>query len=105
MFINYAYAQAAGAVAKPGFLEQMLPLIFMFVVLYFVLIRPQTKKENVRREFLAKMKRGDSVLTNGGILGKVHGINEKFVTLEVSEGVNIKVLKNQVVGPLAEEAR
>ncbi|MDZ4663119.1 MAG: preprotein translocase subunit YajC [Pseudomonadota bacterium] len=106
MFINYAYAQAAGAaVSKPGFLEQMFPLIFMFVVLYFILIRPQSKKESQRKDFLSKVKRGDSVLTSGGILGTVNGMTDKFVTLEVSEGVNIKVLKNQLVGLLAGEAK
>mgnify|MGYP001613897779 CR=1 FL=1 len=96
MFFNYAYAQAAGdAISKPSFIEQMFPLIFMFVVLYFILIRPQSKKENLRKDFLSKVKKGDQVITSGGILGKVNGQNDKFVTLEISDGVNIKVLKNQ----------
>ena len=104
--MNYAYAQAAGAaVSKPNFIEQMFPLIFMFVVLYFILIRPQSKKEGLRKDFLSKVKRGDSVITTGGILGKVNGLNDKFVTLEISDGVNIKLLKNQLAGLLAEEAK
>ncbi len=106
MFIEIAHAQAAvGEVAKPSMWEQMFPLVFMFIVLYFLLIRPQGKKQRQQTEFLQKLKVGDKVITNAGILGTVEGLTDRFVTLEISDGVKIKMLKNQVAGPFAAEAR
>ena len=74
------------------------------MIFYFLIIRPQGKRQKKHLAFVGGLKRGDSILTNGGMLGKIEGINEKFITLEISDGVRIKLLKNQVAGPLTEES-
>lgn len=99
--ISLAYAQASGA-AQPTFLEKMAPLILLFVIFYFLIIRPQTKRQKKQQEFMSKLKRGDSVLTASGILGTIEGITEQWVTLEISDGVRIKMLKNQIAAPATE---
>jgi preprotein translocase subunit YajC len=97
MFMNVAYAQAAGGAAPaPSAIEQFLPFIVVFVIFYFLIIRPQGKKVKVHSDFISKLKRGDSVLTSSGILGTIEGLTEKFVTLEVADGVRIRILKSQI---------
>jgi len=103
MFWSIAYAQAAGATPRASLLEQMFPIVFMFVVIYFFILRPQSRRAKEHQEALKNLKRGDSVLTNGGIFGTIEGLNEKYVTLQVDENVRIKVLKNQIAG-LSKEA-
>lgn len=98
MFSTLAWAQAAPA-AGPTFLEQMMPFVFVFIIFYFLLIRPQAKKQKTQLAFMDSLKRGDSVLTSGGILGTIEGITEQFVTLEVANGVRIRILKNQIASP------
>jgi preprotein translocase subunit YajC len=93
--ISTAYAQAAGA-AQPNVWVQMLPLVLIFVVFYFLLIRPQTKKAKEHREMISKLQNGDEVVTAGGILGRIVEISDGFVTLEVASGVKIKVQRFQV---------
>jgi preprotein translocase subunit YajC len=93
--ISTAYAQAAGAAPGNVWL-QMLPLVLIFVVFYFLLIRPQTKKAKEHREMVAKLANGDEVVTAGGILGRIVDLSETFVTLEVANGVQIKVQRFQV---------
>jgi preprotein translocase subunit YajC len=102
MFIETAYAQAAGAVKAPSMLEQLLPMLFIFVVFYFLLIRPQSKRAKKHQEFISQLKRGEPVLTSSGILGTVEGITDKWVTLEVADGVRMKILKAQVAGSAKE---
>jgi preprotein translocase subunit YajC len=105
MFLSVAYAQAQGAApAGPGLLEQVVPFIAIFAIFYFLIIRPQSKRHKEHQSFLNTMKRGDSVVTTGGIFGKVEGISDKFVTLEVSDGVNIRILKSQVASTVNEGA-
>jgi preprotein translocase subunit YajC len=82
--------------AQPGFLEMMVPFIFIFVVFYFLIIRPQGKKQKDHQLFLTALKRGDEVLTASGILGRIEGITDQYVTLEIADGVRIKMLRNQV---------
>ena len=94
-FSSVAYAQGAAG-SQPSFLEAMVPFIFMFVILYFLLIRPQQKRQKTHQEFLSKMKRGDSVLTSGGIFGTIEGLTDRFVTLEIADGVKIRVLRSQI---------
>ena len=94
MFISPAYAQdAAGA---GGMVMQLAPLILIFVVFYFLLIRPQQKKAKEHQAMLSALSVGDEVVTVGGILGKVSAIGEGVVTLEVAKDVQIKVQKFQV---------
>ncbi|MBT4761698.1 MAG: preprotein translocase subunit YajC [Bdellovibrionaceae bacterium] len=97
MFSSVAYAQAAGAAAAtPSMLEQFLPIIAIFVIFYFLMIRPQSKKMKQQATFLTQLKRGDQVLTTGGILGSIEGLTDEYVTLEVAQGVRIRILKNQI---------
>lgn len=96
MFWSIAYAQAEAAAKQPSFLEQMFPIIVIFVVFWLFMIRPQAKKYKKQQEFQKALKRGDEVVTFGGIFGKVEGINDSFVTLEVDSGVKLKVLRQQV---------
>jgi preprotein translocase subunit YajC len=93
-FITPAWAQASGTTA--GTLGTILPLVLIFVVFYFLLIRPQTKRAKEHREMVGKLASGDEVVTNGGILGRVGEVGENFVTLEVASGVSIRVQKTQI---------
>ena len=95
MWIDNVWAAGATA-ASPSLLENFFPFILIFVVFYFFLIRPQQKKQRLVREMISQLKKGDSVLTNAGILGSIEGITEKFVTLEVSEGVRLRILKSHI---------
>lgn len=105
-FVETAYAQeAAGKVSGPSFLEQMFPMIILFAVLYFLILRPQAKNARVKEDFIGKLKVGDSVITSGGILGKIQGITDKFVTLEISDGVRVKMLKSQLAAPFSGETK
>ncbi len=93
-FITPAWAQAAGSTA--GTLGTILPLVLIFVVFYFLLIRPQTKRAKEHREMVGKLAAGDEVVTNGGILGRISEVGEHFVTLEVAPQVAIRVQRVQI---------
>jgi preprotein translocase subunit YajC len=90
-----AYAQAAGG-AQPNALVQLLPLVLIFVVFYFLLIRPQAKRAKEHKAMVAALATGDEVVTSGGILGKVTEAGEQFLTVEVAEGVRVKVQRHTV---------
>jgi preprotein translocase subunit YajC len=94
--IPTAWAQAAGGAAQPNVLMQMLPLVIMVVVFYFLLIRPQSKRAKEHRTMVAALETGAEVVTNGGILGKVTEVNEQFVTVEIAEGVRVKVQRHTI---------
>ncbi|HNJ76406.1 MAG: preprotein translocase subunit YajC [Rhodocyclaceae bacterium] len=94
MLISVAHAQqAAGAADPAGGLMQFLPIILMFVVLWFLMIRPQQKKAKEHQAMLAALAKGDEVVTGGGIAGRVAKIGENYVSVEVSEGVEVQVQK------------
>jgi preprotein translocase subunit YajC len=96
MFIPPAYAQDAAAAGSSG-LMQILPLILIFVVFYFLLIRPQQKKAKEHRAMIDSVRRGDSVITGGGIMGKVAKVNDDgSVEVDIAENVRIKVLKGTI---------
>jgi len=95
-----AVAHAAnGAPQQPGGLMSFLPLILIFAVFYFLLIRPQQKKAKEHQTFLSNMKKGDTVVTSGGIHGTVTGLTDTVVTLEIADKVRIKVSKPYILGP------
>lgn len=98
MFISNAYAQAAPAAnaGLMGNLSTFLPLILMFVVMYFLMIRPQQKKAKEQRAMMDALAKGDEVVTAGGILGKVSKVNDTFVTIEVATGTDIVVQKHSI---------
>ena len=96
MFVSPAYAQAAGG-AGGGGLEAFLPLILIFVVFYFLLIRPQQKKMKEHKAMLGAIRRGDKVVTGGGIIGTViKVIDDEDVTVEIAEGVKVRVQRGLV---------
>ena len=99
--ISLAHAQTAGAAADPmGGMMQLLPMILMFAVFYFLLLRPQAKRAKAHAETLAQLKRGDEVITSGGIYGRVEGLTDEFITLEISDGVRVKVVRRQIASKL-----
>lgn len=94
--IPSAYAQAAGAAPAGNPLVQMLPLVLIFVVFYFLLIRPQAKRAKEHKAMVAALGVGDEVVTSGGILGKVTEAGEQFVTVEIANGVQVKVQRHTI---------
>ncbi len=87
MLISNAYAQAAGAASDPmGGLMGMLPILLMFVVLWFVMIRPQMKKAKEQQKMVSELAKGDEVITQGGIAGRIAKVGENYLSLEVAEG-------------------
>ncbi len=100
MFISSAFAQTAPAAAggdMQSSLMSMLPLVLMFVVLYFVMIRPQMKKQKEHKAMIQALAKGDEIATAGGVLGKVSKIGDSYLTLEVAAGVEIQLQRSAVV--------
>lgn len=93
-FISDAMAAAPEAQGDP--LMSFLPLILIFVVFYFLLIRPQSKKAKEHREMVAALAKGDEVVTSGGLLGRISKVGDNFVELEVADGVTVKVQRPAV---------
>lgn len=91
-------APAAGADGQGGGLMSFLPLVLMFVIFYFLLIRPQQKKQKEAREMLKNLKRGDRIMTGGGIYGRIESLTDELVNVEVASGVVITVNRNFVSG-------
>jgi preprotein translocase subunit YajC len=94
--ISSANAQAAGAAPAGNPLLQMLPLVLIFVVFYFLLIRPQAKRAKEHKAMVAALGVGDEVVTSGGILGKITETGEQFLTVEIASGVQVKVQRHTV---------
>ena len=96
MFSTAAYAQDAGAaVGQPGMLESFLPIILIVFIFYFLVIRPQSKRMKEHREMVSNVRRGDTVVTAGGIIGKVAKIkDDNEVEVDIADGVRIKVVKS-----------
>ena len=98
-FSTTAFAQGApGAAGAPSPLMQIVPFLVIFAVMYFLMIRPQMKKQKDHQAFLSKLERGTEVITNGGILGRIEGMTDLYLTLEIAPGVRIKVLRTAVMG-------
>jgi preprotein translocase subunit YajC len=101
MFISSAFAQTAPAAASGGdfqsTLMSMLPLLLMFVVLYFVMIRPQMKKQKEHRAMIDALAKGDEVVTAGGLLGKVSKIGDAYIGVEMATGVEVQMQRSAVI--------
>ncbi len=101
MFISEAFAQAApaatGADSMFSNIGGMLPLVLMFIVLYFVMIRPQMKRQKEHKAMIEALGKGDEVVTSGGMLGKVSKMGESFLSLEIANGVEVQVQRSAVV--------
>ena len=99
LFISDAMAQAAPAAQQANPMASFMPLIIIFVIFYFLMIRPQKKKMNDERALISGLNKGDEIFTKSGIIGTITGITDKIVTLEVSESVKFKMIKSEVAGP------
>lgn len=93
------YALLAQAPAQPNPVLSFLPLILMFVIFYFLLIRPQQKRQKELQKMIQNLRKGDRVITTGGIIGEVTGIHNDYVVLKVgNDGAKIEVLKSAITG-------
>ena len=92
-FISDAWAQFGGG---DGGILGLLPLVLIFVLFYFLMIRPQQKRQKQHKEMTAAVAKGDEVVTNGGTLGKVTKVDDNFISLEIADGVNIKVQRHAI---------
>jgi len=95
-FLDFFIASAYAQDAQPGGLMSFLPLIIIFVIFYFLLIRPQMKRAKEHRKLVAELATGDEVVTNGGLLGRITNVGESFVTLELTDNIQIKVQRQAV---------
>ena len=106
-FTSVAHAMGqmpAGADGGNSGLMGLLPLVLMFVIFYFLLIRPQQKKQKEMREMLSNLKRGDRIVTGGGIFGRIDSITDDKVNVEIAPGIVVTVMRNYVAG-LADTAQ
>ena len=94
-FISDALAAAPQGQGDP-LMSFFLPLIFIFVVFYFLLIRPQTKKAKEQKQMIEALAKGDEVVTSGGLLGRISKVGDNFIELDISEGVTVKVQRHAV---------
>lgn len=97
MFVSPAFAQTAGAPSAGAAFAQFLPIILIFIIFYFLLIRPQQQKMKSHRAMVEALRRGDQIITSGGIVGKVSKVQEDgMVEVEIAEGVKVKVVKHTI---------
>jgi preprotein translocase subunit YajC len=98
--IDLLQTAPAGPGGGAGGLVQFLPMIFIFVIFYFLLIAPMRKKQRKTQEMLTKLQKGDEVITTGGIFGRIRAFDEQhgFVILEISDNTKIKVLRSAIAG-------
>ena len=98
--VAFAMGQFGGAEGAAGGMEGIktfIPLILMFVIFYFLLIRPQQKRQKDHKALLANLKRGDDIVTAGGIMGRITNVADTFITVEVAEKVRLKVARGQIM--------
>ena len=96
MFISSVYAQDAAAAGSP--ITSFLPLVAIFVIFYFLMIRPQKKQLEEEKSMLESLKKGQEIYTKSGMLGTIVGMTDKVMTVEVADNVKIKVLRSQIGG-------
>ncbi len=94
-------ADAAPAAAPQGGFVSFIPLILIFVVFYFLLIRPQQKKAKDHQAFLKELKKGDQVVTSGGLHGEITGITDTVVTLQIADNIKVKISRPYILGSAA----
>ena len=95
--VDIAYAMGqSGAAGQGGGFTAFVPLILMFVIFYFLLIRPQQKKQKLHREMISNVKKGDRIVTGGGIHGRVTGVSDTTLTVEIAEKVRVKLNRANV---------
>ena len=94
-FINDAYAQGAGGTSGPGFGDFAF-LIVLFAVFYFLLIRPQQKRAKEHKKMVEAIAKGDEIVTNGGLLGRISKVGDNFITVEIADGMEVRVQRGSV---------
>lgn len=103
-FISDALAEAApaaaGASQQPGMLEALFPFVILFIVFYFLLIRPQSKRAKEHKKLVEALAKGDEVLTQGGVYGKITEVAEEAITVEVADNVQVKLQRAAVASVL-----
>ena len=97
MFISNAFAQTAAGGSTESSLLSLAPLVLMFVVLYFIMIRPQMKKQKEHKAMIEALGKGDEVVIAGGLLGRIAKMGDTFVHVEVASGVELQVQRSSVV--------
>jgi preprotein translocase subunit YajC len=96
LFISPAYAQAAASAPAPNLLLQLLPLLLIFVIFYFLLIRPQQRRMKQHREMIDNLKRGDTVVTGGGFIGKVTRVQDDEIEVEIAANTRVRVVRGTI---------
>ena len=100
MFITEAYAQTGGGIgdlfSSSGMLVQFAPILLIFVIMYFLILRPQRVKARQHQELIANLRRGDTVVTSGGLIGKVAKVDDGELLVELAEGVRVRVVRGTV---------
>lgn len=107
MFVTPAYAQAAAAPGGAAAFAQFVPLILVFLIMYFLILRPQQKKMAQHRAMVEALKKGDTVVTQGGLIGKVVAVRDDELEVEIAQGVRVRVVRatvSQVVNRTAPAA-
>ncbi len=101
-----AHAESSGAKSpQPGFMDMMPMFVMLIFIMYFLVIRPQSKKMKAHQSFVTALKKGDSVLTTGGILGTIAGLTDQYITLEVNDGFKLRVLRTHIASSSKEEQK
>ena len=97
MFITPAFAQGAAGDGGSGLIIQLLPFILIFAIIYFLILRPQQRRMKAHREMVAAIRRGDTVVASGGLIGKVAKVvDDNEISVEVAEGVRVRMLRGSV---------
>jgi preprotein translocase subunit YajC len=96
--LAYAMGAPGGGGSQGSQIMSFLPIIFIFVIFYFLLIRPQQKRSKEHRNLLSNLKEGDQVITSGGIYGRITGIKDEKITVEISDKVRVKVSRGNIAG-------
>lgn len=102
ILISNAYAQEAAQQGAQSPIASFIPMIAIGFVIYFLMIRPQNKKMQQEREYISALKKGDEVFTKSGLIGTIHGLTEKIVTLELEGGTKVKMLRGTIAGPASQ---
>jgi preprotein translocase subunit YajC len=95
LFVADAWAQAGGQ-GQGSSMQGLLMLVVLMVVMYFMLIRPQAKRAKAHKEMVSGVQKGDEIVTNGGVLGRITDVGEAFVTVEIADGVQVKVQRQMI---------
>ena len=99
-FLAYAMGGAGGAGGEGGGFGAFVPLILMFAIFYFLLIRPQQKKAKLHKQLLSDLKKGDRVVSTGGLHGLITGLTDEVVTVEIAPKIRVKISRGSVAGTL-----